>query len=257
MSTGLLSASIAEQQNALAASLRPSLGELIIARRDLHAKALVIGALFFTSYWTLVVADTGMIVKVFSALVMVIALVATATCVFHDGNHRSFSTSTAINRLAGFTGDLLGGSSWIWRYKHNNLHHGNTNVAGIDGDIDQSPFARLTATQPWRPRHRYQHLYMWFLYGFMTLRWLLIGDFLDLKHHGIGIHRFPRQPRRRDVALLFGGKALHIGWAIALPLVFHRWWVVLLFYFSISWVVGLILSTMFQLAHCVELANFP
>jgi linoleoyl-CoA desaturase len=140
--------------------------------------------------------------------------------------------------------------------KHN-LHHGNTNVAGIDDDIDQAPFARLTSTQPWRPWHRYQHVYMWVLYGFLTLRWFLIGDFVDLKHHGVGTNRFPRSPRRRDIALLFFGKALHIGWAIALPLVYHRWWVVLRFYRAISWLVGLLLATMFQLAHCVELADFP
>src|SRR6185295_3952311 len=248
MSSELCSASVAEKQNALAASMRPSAGELIVARRELHTKAIVIGALFVGSYWSLVITDNNMIVKVVSALVMVVALAATATSVFHDGNHRSFSNSRAVNWLAGYTGDLLGASSWIWRFKHNNLHHGNTNVAGIDDDIDQAPFARLTSTQPWRPWHRYQHVYMWVLYGFLTLRWFLIGDFVDLKHHGVGPNRFPRPPRRRDIALLFVGKALHIGWAIALPLVYHRWWVVMLFYLSISWLVGLLLATMFQLA---------
>ena len=250
-------ASVAERDDTLAAAMRPSTTELIAARRRLHDKAFLIGALFAGSYWSLVFADTSLIIKIVSALVMVVALTATATCVFHDGNHGAFSTSRTVNRLAGFTGDLLGGSSWIWRFKHNNLHHGNTNVAGVDDDINQSPFARLTPAQPWRPRHRYQHLYMWFLYGFLTLRWLLIGDFAELKRRGVGTKRFPRQPRPREIAVLFAGKALHIGWAVALPLVYHRWWVVLSFYLAISWLVGLLLATMFQLAHCVELAEFP
>ena len=121
----------------------------------------------------------------------VVALTAAATCVFHDANHASFSTSRSVNRLAGYTGDLLGASSWIWRFKHNNLHHGNTNMVGIDADIDQAPFARLAPDQPWRPWHRYQHFYMWALYGFLTLQWLLISDFVDLKNHGIGHQRLP------------------------------------------------------------------
>ncbi|HZY06864.1 MAG TPA: fatty acid desaturase, partial [Ilumatobacteraceae bacterium] len=128
--------------------MRPSTTELIAARRRLHDKAFLIGALFAGSYWSLVFADTSLIIKIVSALVMVVATTATATCVFHDGNHGAFSTSRTVNRLAGFTGDLLGGSSWIWRFKHNNLHHGNTNVAGVDDDINQAPFARLTPAQP-------------------------------------------------------------------------------------------------------------
>ena len=162
-----------------------------------------------------------------------------------------------MNRVAGYTGDLLGASSWIWRFKHNNLHHGNTNMVGIDADIDQAPFARLAPDQPWHPWHRYQHLYMWVLYGFLTLQWFLISDFVDLKNHGIGRHRFARQPRRRDVAMIALGKVMHVGWAIAVPLMYHRWWVVLTFYLAISWTVGLLLATMFQLAHCAEPAEFP
>lgn len=241
----------------LSNSIGPSPKELAVARRQLHFKTIVIAVLAVGSYWSLVVADSSVVLKIVSAFVLVVALTATATCVFHDGNHASFSTSRMVNRLAGYTGDLMGASSWIWRFKHNNLHHGNTNVTGADADIDQAPFARLTPDQPWHPWHRYQHLYMWILYGFLTLQWFLISDFVDLKNHGIGRRRFPRQPRRRDVAMLALGKVLHVGWAIALPLVYHQWWVVLIFYLAISWSVGLVLATMFQLAHCTELAEFP
>jgi linoleoyl-CoA desaturase len=246
-----------DDQLALTQSVRPSSKELAIARRQLHLKALVIAVIAVGSYWLLVVPQSSVLSKVLAAMVLVVALTASATCVFHDANHASFSTSRTVNRLAGFTGDILGASSWIWRFKHNNLHHGNTNVVGFDADIEQAPFARLTPDQQWHRWHRYQHLYMWVLYGFLTLQWFLISDFLDLKNHGVGDHRFPRPLRRRDLAMLAVGKIVHVGWAIALPLVYHRWWVVLTFYLAISWSVGLLLATMFQLAHCTELAEFP
>jgi linoleoyl-CoA desaturase len=244
-------------QLSLTESVRPSARELAVARRQLHLKAVVIAALAIGSYWLLVVAQSSIVVKILSTIVLVVALTASATCVFHDGNHASFSTSRTVNRLAGYTGDLLGASSWIWRFKHNNLHHGNTNLSGLDNDIEQAPFARLSPDQSWRPWHRYQHLYMWVLYGFLTLKWFLISDFIDLKNHGIGGNRFPREPRRRDLGMLALGKMAHFGWAIALPLVYHRWWIVLVVYVAVSWTVGLLLATMFQLAHCIELAEFP
>jgi linoleoyl-CoA desaturase len=248
---------VARDQLSLTEAVRPSLRELIVARRYLHLKAVVIAVLSLASYWVLVATSWSVLEKIAATLVLVVSLTAAATCVFHDGNHAAFSTSRLVNRLAGYTGDLLGASSWIWRFKHNNLHHGNTNMVGIDADIDQAPFARLAPAQPWRPWHRYQHLYMWVLYGFLTLQWFLISDFVDLKNHGIANQRFARQPRRRDIVMIAVGKLLHIGWAIALPLAYHRWWIVLTFYLAISWTVGLLLATMFQLAHCAQLAEFP
>ena len=208
--------SLSREQKSLTEAVRPSLRELVVARRRLHLKAVVIGALAVSSYWYLVAGHASVIGQLMAAGVLIVALTAAATCVFHDANHASFSTSRVVNRLAGFTGDLLGASSWIWRFKHNNLHHGNTNMVGFDADIDQAPFARLAPDQPWRPWHRYQHFYMWVLYGFLTLQWFLISDYVDLMNHGIGRQRFARQPRRRDVGMIAVGKLLHASWAIAL-----------------------------------------
>jgi linoleoyl-CoA desaturase len=239
------------------AATHPSPVELRDAHRRLHGKALLIGAIVGLSYWSLVFRSSSVVGYVVAAVALTVGLIATATSVFHDGNHASFSTSRTVNRLAGYTGDLLGASSWIWRFKHNNLHHGNTNVDGVDTDIDQAPFARLSPQQTWRPWHRYQHLYMWVLYGFLTLQWFLISDFVNLTTHGVGDHRFPRQPRRRTLVGITAGKALHFGWAFAVPFLFHAWWVVLTFYVAVSWTVGLALAVMFQLAHCTQVSDFP
>ena len=236
--------------------ITPTAVEIRRARRRLHRKSLVIAVAGAASYSGLLFVDWGVSFKVLFAVALVLSLTAAATSVMHDGNHASFSSSKLVNRLAGCTADVLGASSWIWRFKHNNLHHGNTNVVGVDSDIDQAPFARLASEQPWRPWHRFQHVYMWVLYGFLTLQWFLLSDFLDLRNRGVGEHRFPRPARTRDVVSITAGKALHATWAIGVPMLFHRWWVVVAFYCACSWVVGLLLATMFQLAHCVEEADF-
>ena len=244
-------------ESRIVAAMRPSTAEISRARHRLHRKAFVVATLTFASYAVLVFGQHAVVVTVLAAIGLVVGLTAAATSVFHDGNHGSFSTSPLVNRLAAYTGDLMGASSWIWRFKHNNLHHGNTNVDGIDMDIEQAPFARLTPTQVWHPWHRYQHVYMWVLYGFLTLQWFLISDFADLAGRGIGGRRFPRRPRMRDYVSIVGGKVAHLTWAVLVPLWFHSWWVVLVVYVSVSWTVGLLLATMFQLAHCTSLVEFP
>ena len=60
-----------------------------------------------------------------------------------------------------FTLDLLGGSSYVWRRKHDVLHHTWPNVAGVDDDIDAGFLARLAPAQPRHAFHRFQKLYMW------------------------------------------------------------------------------------------------
>ncbi len=241
---------------ALARLIRPTTAEIVQARRTLHLKAATIGVVAVSSYWMLVIASVGVAFRVLSAVVLVFAVTAIATGVMHDANHGAFSRSKRVNRVVGYTLDLLGGSSWLWRVKHNTLHHANTNVVGADTDIDQAPFARMAPQQQWRRWHRYQHLYLWFLYGIMTLRWFLVGDFVALARNRVGTQTLPARGRGRQVVGLFAGKAVHLGWAIIIPLALHPWWAVLAVYLAVSWSVGVLLAVVFQLAHCVEQAEF-
>ncbi len=236
--------------------MMPTGEEIAAGRRCLHRKTATIALLFAASYTGLVFAKVNLVGRVAFAALLVIAAVATATSVMHDGNHGAYSRSTRINRLAGWSSDLLGASSFLWRFKHNTLHHGNTNVVGYDTDIDQMPFARLAPQQPWRAWHRYQHIYMWILYGFLTLQWFLMSDFATLRRGTVGDHPLRIPPRKRDIVLITFGKALHLGWAILIPLAFHPWWGVLAFYLASSWSVGFLLANIFQLAHCVDRAEF-
>ena len=234
--------------------LTPTPGELVRARARLHRKAVLVGALVVVSYWALVLAPGGVLLKLAAAAALVLGLFATATCVMHDANHGAFARNAHVNRLAAWTADLLGASSSIWRFTHNNLHHGNTNVVGVDPDIDQAPFGRLTPEQPWKWWHRYQHTYLWFLYGFLALRWFLYADYVELAKR----HRHPgrTRSRTREIAGVITGKTVHISWAFLIPLAFHRWWVVLTFYLVCSWLIGFALALVFQLAHCNDLVAF-
>ena len=251
-----MTTTVGTPHRSLSQVMMPTSDQIAWGRRRLHRNAAFIAVLGVGSYAALVFAPVGFVLRVVFALVLVVAAVAAATNVMHDGNHGGFSTSARVNRLAGWTSDLLGASSFLWRFKHNQLHHLNTNVVGYDTDIDQAPFARLTPDQEWRPWHRYQRFYMWALYGFLTLQWFLLSDAATLIRGKVGAHRLPARPRARDVAVIVLGKLVHLGWALALPMAFHPWWGVIGFYLASSWLVGFLLANIFQLAHCVGEAEF-
>jgi len=63
-------------------------------------------------------------------------------------------------------------------------------------------------------------------------------------------------PRGWDLAGLVGGKVIFVSWAIVVPLLVYPWWGVVVAYLVYSMVVSLIMAVTFQLAHCVEEADF-
>ena len=175
----------------------------------------------------------------------------------HDGGHKAYSKHAVINKLSALTLDFVGASSYIWHWKHVVFHHTYVNIDGHDTDIDFGSFARMSPYQPHRSYHRWQHIYLWPLYGFMMLRWHLFGDFRDVLAGTIGVGgpKFPR-PRGWDLLTFWAGKAFFISYVFVIPMLLHPVWIVLLAYILAASVVGITMSIVFLLAHCVEEAKF-
>ncbi len=184
-----------------------------------------------------------------------LALACIGFSIQHDGGHGSYSKYGWVDRLAAFALDAIGGSSYMWNYKHNVLHHTYPNVEQLDDDISQSPWLRLSATDVHYGFHRYQHLYAWFLYAFVTPKWMFVDDFKRLVTQRAGPRRVP-PPQGFDLWVLLAGKALAFTWMFAVPLLVHGpSWGLLGIYVLIAWVWGLCLATTFQLAHCNDVAH--
>jgi linoleoyl-CoA desaturase len=97
--------------------------------------------------------------------------------IMHDANHGSFSSRKWVNEVFGLTLNFIGGNAFLWKLKHNIVHHTYTNIDGVDDDINNMPFMRECATQPWKPMHRFQGYYMFMLYGFTSI-FMWITDFI-------------------------------------------------------------------------------
>jgi linoleoyl-CoA desaturase len=217
-------------------------------------KTAVILAWAAGSYLLLLLGEVAPWQRVLLAASLGFALAGIGFDVMHDANHGSYAHRPWANRVLGFALDVIGGSSYMWRHKHNVLHHTFTNVSGLDVDLGGSVLLRFSPDQPRRPIMRYQHLYVWALYAVYPLGWWFIDDFRRLATRRIGDNAIPR-PRARDVAALLLGKAVFLGWAVILPAIVHRSWLVLPFAAVTVATLGLTLAITFQLAHCVREAD--
>jgi linoleoyl-CoA desaturase len=224
--------------------------------RQMYLKTAVVLGCVMTSYALLVFGATTWWLALPLAVLLGLSLAAVGFNVQHDGGHGAYSDHRWVNKLAAMTLDLLGASSYVWARKHNSIHHSFTNVTGQDDDINVGFLGRLSPYQPRSKLHRLQHWYLWVLYGFLAIKWHLYDDFHNVLAGRLGQHRVPR-PRGRDLVTFLGGKAVFFALAFGVPLLLHPWWIVLAFYATVSFVEGLVLSVVFQLAHCVEEAEFP
>jgi linoleoyl-CoA desaturase len=72
----------------------------------------------------------------------------------------------------------------------------------------------------------------------------------------IGAHAMAR-PKGWHLVTFVAGKAIFFSLAFVVPLWLHAAWPVLACYVTASFIQGIVLSTVFQVAHCVPSASFP
>lgn len=121
----------------------------------MYLKAALILGVFVLTYVALVFFATSIWRASLPSIVLGIATAGIDFNIMHDGGHQAYSDRRWINRLLAMTVDVIGGSSYIWEWKHGRFHHTWANVAGYDSDIDLGVMARLSPLQRRRPWHRW------------------------------------------------------------------------------------------------------
>jgi linoleoyl-CoA desaturase len=208
------------------------------------------------SYITLVFFAHNFIVAMLSSLSLGLAVAGVGFNIQHDAGHKAYSNKKNINWLMSLSLDLMGGSSYIWNVKHNKLHHTFTNIVGHDDDIELGALARLAPEQPRYWFHRYQHIYLWFLYPVVAIKWHFVDDFRDVIRARIGNHPIDR-PKGIDLVAFILGKIIFMTLALGLPCFFHSVLAVVSWYLITMGITGLVMSSVFQLAHVVDNAAYP
>ncbi len=175
--------------------------------------------------------------------------------VMHDACHGCYSSKKWVNDLLGLSLNGLGGNAFIWKFKHNILHHTYTNVDGMDDDIAKSPLMRQCRTQKWVPAHRFQHIYVLGVYAISSFAWVFMMDFNKyLKQRVINT---PLQKMSvADHIVFWVSKLLYAIFYIAIPVSVYGWGAWAIGFATMHVFLGLTLALVFQLAHVVEHAEF-
>jgi linoleoyl-CoA desaturase len=220
----------------------------------LYLKTIILIPAVIALYITLITVSMHWALALLLCAVLGIGMASIGFNVMHDACHGSFSTKSWVNEVFGLTHNFLGGNAFLWKLKHNIVHHTYTNIDGIDDDINNMPFMRECSTQPWKPMHKYQSYYMFLLYGFTSV-FMFFMDYV--KYFSRKVYTTPiNKMTTKDHILFWTGKLFFIAIYIIVPIVMVGWLKWFVGFVTVQFALGLTLALVFQLAHVVEHAEF-
>jgi len=223
---------------------------------NLYFKALLFWTLYITLYVHVVFFTPPGLIAFIECLLMGGLTAAIGFNVMHDGGHGSFSQSKTWNKIAAYSVNALGASGIMWNNKHNIIHHTYTNIDGIDDDIEIKPMLRMCETQKKYKIHRFQHIYVWFLYTLLLIIWVFMTDYTKYFKKKVGAVPIKKMSRFDHFAF-WTAKVGYLVMMVIIPIYmvgFVSW---LVGFLALSMFAGFILSIVFQLAHTVEQTSFP
>lgn len=221
----------------------------------LYIKTVVLILSAVALYYTLVFIPLNAGLGVALSTLFGVVLAGIGFDIMHDACHGSYSTKKWVNEILGLTLNALGGNAFFWKQKHNIIHHTYTNVDGVDDDIAKSPMIRMCNTQKWVPAHKYQHIYLPFLYMLGSIFWIFIQDPIKYATKKVYTTPMPKMDTKEHV-IFWVSKVLYLVVYIALPIYTMGALPWLIGFLCMHFAMGFTLSIVFQLAHVVEETEF-
>lgn len=228
------------------------------ANSQMVAKTVILLSVYFGAYGLIITGSMSYLTMLFLCFVMGIGMAGIGFSVSHDALHGAYSSNKYVNKILGYSFDLLGANGYIWKITHNVVHHTYTNIYEHDEDLEVAEFIRLSPNAEHKPIHRYQHVLAFFSYGFATLFWVFIKDYKYFLQDTLG----PYENKNHSISewiTLFITKIVYYGYMLVLPylLLDITWWQLLIGFLVVHFTAGIILGIIFQLAHVVEGTEHP
>lgn len=226
----------------------------------LHLKTLVMFTLFLAPYFLILTLNLPNWANFLLTVVMGVGMAGVGMNVMHDGNHGAYSNKKWVNKLMGSSIYILAGNVYNWQVQHNVLHHTYTNIPEHDEDLDAGRILRFSKHADWKKYHKFQHLYSVLLYGLLTFNWAITTDFQQMYRYTKRKLSYGKLPNPvLNWTKLLITKIIYVTIWIAIPMIFLEvaWYKILIGFFVMHYVAGLILSVVFQLAHIIDHADTP
>lgn len=220
-------------------------------------KVVLIIAWYLLSLVVLLATDLT-VVQIIASVSLGLSAAGIGFNVFHDANHGAFPISKRSNEtIAILCCVLLGASRFMWHQKHHVFHHRYTNLHTWDDDIETREFLRLSPDQPFRPWHRFQFIYWPVLYAMATIEWIYIKDFKQYFSGSLNPYLSLPKMSAAEHWEFWMTKAVYVSAFLVLPIAALGFWPALLATLVFHAVFGLVLTSVFQLAHMNDLTAFP
>jgi linoleoyl-CoA desaturase len=221
----------------------------------LFTKTLILIPLALTIYISLLSGTIPTAIALVLCALLGLIIASIGFNVMHDACHGSYSSKKWVNEIVGYSLNAMGGNAFIWKFKHNIVHHTYTNVDGVDDDIAKSPLMRQCASQKWVPAHRYQHIYVVLIYAISSFAWVSMMDFN--KYFKQKVFTTPLQKMSVKEHIVFWvSKVLYAAFYVVIPALLVGWGPWAIGFTVMHLCMGLALALVFQLAHVVEHAEF-
>ncbi|MFT3936887.1 MAG: acyl-CoA desaturase [Chitinophagaceae bacterium] len=221
----------------------------------LYSKTLLLIPAAVGLYVALLTVHMSAIWGIFLSALLGFVLASIGFNIMHDACHGSYSSKKWLNDLMGLSLNALGGNAFIWKFKHNIIHHTYTNVDGVDDDIAKSPLMRQCASQKWVPAHRYQHIYVVLVYAISSFAWVTMMDFNKYFKQKVFTTTLQKMSVKEHL-IFWLSKVLYGVFYVAIPVYFVGWGPWALGFTFLHLALGLTLALIFQLAHVVEHVEF-
>jgi len=175
----------------------------------------------------------------------------------HDANHGGYSCKKWVNNILGSTYDfIIGASSYLWKYRHNFLHHTYTNILGHDVEISGDGLVRMSPAMEHKWYHQFQHLWINFVYAIIPFYWSISDVDLILFKRKYHEHNIPK-PTSLELLILIGGKFVWLGLFAGIPFALGYSLTQIIIGLCIVYMVyGVLICNIFMLAHVLEPAQF-
>jgi len=230
-----------------------------LAKRDnpqMYLKTAIIVLWMVAAYSFTLFGPEATSLKILGCIVFALGLAGFAFCVGHDANHGGYSNHKWVNQCLGVTYDLIGLSSYLWKFRHNYLHHTYTNILGWDVEIHGDGLVRMSPDMPHQWYHRWQHLFIWFIYPLIPIYWSVCDIYIIFAKRRYHENVVPK-PSLQQLTILLLGKVGWVGLFIGIPLaVGYSPLQVGLGFILTYFTYGLVICEVFMLAHVVDTAEF-
>ncbi len=176
----------------------------------------------------------------------------------HDGSHGAYSKRPWLNKIMYRVFDLIGINSHVWEYNHNLSHHYVPNIPIYDSAIDSFGLFRFHPKAKYYSFHRYQHIYIFFLYALSTLFKIFFLDFFSFARKRIGNVRMNKHSIGNISYLVFT-KLFVLGYTLVVPILVIDVpaWQIIGGFLAGNIVMGITLGICFQVTHLSDRTIFP